>query len=137
MLSVSVSNVILMPYRQMLERWMAKVGIKLFVIINKGGRIIDSFGNKDLSISKEKKDMLLMQMALQSSMQGDYNEEYGMVSSCIVQRNKLKFVCCPMGEGKSAIVVANKSTHNGDIVNHINQLAIGINTDAKGGTLLV
>jgi hypothetical protein len=126
-----------MPHRQMLERWMTKVGIELFVIINNSGRIIDSFGNKDLSISDEKQRLLLMQMALQSSMQGDYNEEFGKVRSCIVQRNKLKFICCPMGEDKTALVVANKTIPDIDIINHINQLANDTYIVAEGATLLV
>lgn len=121
----------------MLERWMAEVGIELFVIINNGGRIIDSFGSKDLSISEEKKRMLLMQMALQSSMQDDYNEEFGKVRSCIVQRNKLKFICCPIGEDKTALVVANKTIPDVDIINHINQIANDIDIITKGASLLV
>lgn len=112
----------IMSHRQILERWMTKVGIELFVIINNGGRIIDSYGDKDLSISEEKKRLLLMQMALQRSIQDDYDEEFGKVKSCIVQRNTLKFICCPIGENKTALVVANEATSDVDIINHINRL---------------
>lgn len=132
-----MSYVRMMPHLQTLERWIAKTGIELFVIINNSGRIIDSFDNKDLSISEEKKRSLFMQMALQSSMQGDYNEEFGKVRSCIVQRNKLKFICCPMDKDKTALVVANKTIPDIDIINHINQLSNDTYIVAEGATLLV
>lgn len=77
-----------------------------------------------------------MQMALQSSMQDDYNEEFGKVRSCIVQRNKLKFVCCPISEDKTALVVADKTIHDAEIISYINQLANDVYIVAKGATLL-
>lgn len=131
-----MSYVRIMPHRQMLERWVTKLGIKLFVIINKSGRIIDSFGNREFGISDDKKRLLLMQMALQSSMQDDYNEEFGKVKSCIVQRNKLKFVCCPISEDKTALVVADKTIPDAEIISYINQLANDVYIVAKGATLL-
>jgi hypothetical protein len=126
-----------MPHRQILERWIAKVGIELFVIINNSGRIIDSFGNNNLNISEEKKRLLLMQMALQSSMQSDYNEEFGKVRSCIVRRNELKFICCPISIDKNVLVVANKTIPDIDIINHINQLTNDTYIITEGATLLV
>lgn len=131
-----MSYVRITPHRQILERWVTKLGIKLFVIINKSGRIIDSFSNNEFGISDDKKRLLLMQMALQSSMQDDYNEEFGKVKSCIVQRNKLKFVCCPIGEDKTALVVADKTIPDAEIISYINQLANGVYIVAKGATLL-
>ncbi|MFY9301002.1 MAG: hypothetical protein WAO91_07425 [Candidatus Nitrosotenuis sp.] len=124
-------------HRQMLEKWAAKEEIELFVIINNSGRVIDSFGEGDLSISEEKKHLLLMQVALQSSMQGDHNEEFGKVRSCIIQRNVLKFICCPISEDKTALVVANKATPDIDIINHINQLEDEAYTVSKGMPLLI
>ncbi|TBR22110.1 MAG: hypothetical protein EPO63_07855 [Candidatus Nitrosotenuis sp.] len=93
---------------------MTTAGIELFGIINKNGRIVDMWSRKDLHISKEKKEILFMQIALQSSMQQDFDEDLGTVSFCMIKREKLRFIYRPIGIGNTALVVTNKNNDKND-----------------------
>lgn len=109
-----MSSVEMICNTERLQKLMTIAGIELFGIINKNGRIVDVWSRKDLDISKEKKEILFMQIALQSSMQCDFDEELGTVRFCITKREKLKFISRPIGEGNTALVVTNKNNDNED-----------------------
>lgn len=97
-----------------LEKMMASAEIELFGIINKNGRMVDSWSRNDLHISKEKKEILFMQVALQSSMQHDFDEHFGAVSFCMIKRKKLKFVYRPIGAGNTALLVTSTDNSAND-----------------------
>lgn len=97
-----------------LRKFMAMAGIELFGIINKNGRMMDFLSRKDLDISNEKKEILFMQMALQSSMQREFDEEFGSVNFCVIQREKMKFICRPIDTDNMALVVTDKSSDDED-----------------------
>lgn len=97
-------------------------GVELFGIVNKQGKMVDCFGKKDLELSKNKKDMFLMQIALCNSMQSDFNEEFGNVNFCVVHRAKMRFISFPISEGSIALAVIDKKTNYKTIVNRIKQM---------------
>ncbi|TBR08908.1 MAG: hypothetical protein EPO62_05980 [Candidatus Nitrosotenuis sp.] len=109
-----MSSIEMMCNTERLQKMMATAGIELFGIINKNGRILDAWSRKDLRISKEKKEILFMQIALQSSMQRDFDEDLGTVSFCMIKREKLRFIYRPIGLGNTALVVTNKNNDKND-----------------------
>lgn len=109
-----MSSVEMIPSEERLQKIIDASGIELFGIINKNGRIVDSWGRKELRISKEKKEILFMQIALQSSMQQDFDEDLGTVSFCMIRREKLRFIYRPIGAGNTALVVTNKNNDKND-----------------------
>ena len=103
-----MSSVKMITNVERLQNMMASAAIEMFGIISKNGRVVDSWSRNDLRISKEKMEILFMQIALQSSMQSDFDEELGTVSFCTVKRKKLKFVYRPIGSGNTALLVTSK-----------------------------
>lgn len=109
-----MSSIEMICNKERLQKMMTASGIELFGIINKNGRIVDMWSRRDLRISKEKKEILFMQIALQSSMQRDFDEDLGTVSFCMIKREKLRFIYRPIGVGNTALVVTNKSNDKND-----------------------
>ena len=109
-----MSSTEMMHNTERLQRLMTTSGVKMFGIINKNGRLIERFGRKELDISKEKREILFMQIALQSSMQRDFDEDLGAVSFCMINREKLKFIYRPIGAGNTALVVTSKNSDGDD-----------------------
>lgn len=105
------------------EEKMAKIGIKALVVINKRGRVIDSFGENRLNLSKEKKEVLFMQTALQCSMQDEQNDVFGKMQFFMAQRDKSKFFCRHIGHDRIAIAVANNHANDSSVIYYINQLS--------------
>lgn len=103
-----MSSVKMITNAERLQNMIASAEIEMFGIINKNGRVVDSWSRNDIRISKEKMEILFMQIALQSSMQRDFDEEFGTVSFCTVKRKKLKFVYRPIGSGNTALLVTSK-----------------------------
>jgi hypothetical protein len=97
-------------------------GIELIGVINNKGRMVDSIGKTSFSIPEQKLDMFLMGVALQSSMQCDFNEDFGEVKYIITQRGNNKFISVPTGNGDTIIAVAKKDADPEKIVSGINQL---------------
>lgn len=48
--------------------------------------------NNDINLTGERKEMYMMQLRLQSSMQDDFDSELGPVSYNVTERGKSKFV---------------------------------------------
>ena len=67
-------------------------GIEFIGLINKQGKLESALFNNDINMTKERKEMYLMGIKLQSSMQSDFDSELGPVSYTITEREKSKFV---------------------------------------------
>ncbi len=67
-------------------------GVEFIGLINKKGRMESALGKEDINLTKERKEMYLMMLALQSSMQSDFDSEFGPVSYTVTEREKSKFV---------------------------------------------
>jgi hypothetical protein len=67
-------------------------GIEFIGLINKQGRMENAIFNNDISLTGDKKEMYMMGLRLQSSMQSDYDSDFGPVSYTVIEREKSKFV---------------------------------------------
>ena len=67
-------------------------GIEFIGFINKLGRMEGSIFNNDINLTGERKEMYMMQLRLQSSMQDDFDSELGPVNYNVTERGKSKFV---------------------------------------------
>lgn len=94
-------------------------GVEMFGIINKQGRMIDFWGKKSLSLTRERRDMFLMQIVLQNSMQKDFDEEFGNVSHCTTYRGNAKFIHFPYSEEKTVLIVASKRANDVTIIERV------------------
>ena len=71
-------------------------GVKMIAIINKQGRLEDYFGSDSIDMSKERREMYFMKIALRNSMQKDFDESHilGLISrlpTIYRPRNLLQF----------------------------------------------
>src|SRR3989304_1170110 len=71
-------------------------GVEFIGLINNQGRMESSICRNEINLTEEKKEMFLMQFRLQSSMQRDYDEEFGPVGYTITERENSKFVSIPI-----------------------------------------
>ena len=78
------------------DKSMLENGVEFIGLINKEGRMESSLCRNEINLTEEKKEMFLMQFRLQSSMQRDYDDEFGPVSHTITERENLKFVSIPL-----------------------------------------
>src|SRR2546422_8221066 len=67
-------------------------GIEFIGLINKQGRMEGAIFNNDINLTGERKEMYMMELRLQSSMQSDFDSELGPVSYNVTEREKSKFV---------------------------------------------
>ena len=74
------------------DKSILKHGIEFIGLINKQGRIEVAMFNNDINLTRERKEMYMMELKLQSSMQGDFDPELGPVSYNVTERGKSKFV---------------------------------------------
>ncbi len=81
----------------------------------------ESQGFDSLGMSKAKKEMFLMKIALRSSMQNDFDEELGKVSYCITQRGERKFISIPAPNNNTMLVVTKSDCGHEELVNNIIQ----------------
>ncbi len=70
-------------------------GVEFIGLINKQGRMESALGKEDINLTEERKEMYLMGLALQSSMQSDFDSEFGSVSYTVTEREKSKFISVP------------------------------------------
>lgn len=121
-----MSSLALIADENKLKKQVSMQGIEMYGIINKQGKMIDHWGKNALKLSKDKEDILLMQMALQNSMQRDFNDEFGTVKFCMTQREKIKLICFPLTEDKIVLVVADKKTNIKTIIDRTKKLLSSI-----------
>jgi hypothetical protein len=67
-------------------------GVEFIGLINKQGRMEDMLFKNDINLTKEKKEMFSMGLRLQSSMQSDFDSDFGSVSYTMTEREKSKFI---------------------------------------------
>jgi hypothetical protein len=67
-------------------------GIEFIGLINEQGRMESALFNNDINLTAEQKEMYMMGLRLQTSMQSDYDSEFGPVSYTVTEREKSKFV---------------------------------------------
>lgn len=92
--------------------WKKRFGsqIEYYGIINKNGRLASLTGIEDI-LSKPKRDMLFMHIALLTSMQRELDEELGSVKYFLIQRKLWQFILVPYLEN-STLVLVTKSNEN-------------------------
>jgi hypothetical protein len=71
-------------------------GVEFIGLINKEGRMESVLCKNEINLTEERKEMFLMQFRLQSSMQRDYDDEFGPVSHTITERENSIFVSIPI-----------------------------------------
>ena len=67
-------------------------GVEFIGLINKQGKMENILFKNEINLTKERKEMFSMELRLQSSMQSDFDSEFGTVSYTIIEREKSKFV---------------------------------------------
>jgi len=104
-------------------------GVEFVGLINKQGKMENTIFKNEINLTEERKEMFSMELMLQSSMQSDFDSEFGPVSYTITEREKSKFVSiltfpylilAIMKKNKDHIAVINKiktAIRNFDIVN--------------------
>lgn len=92
-------------------------GMEFIGLINKQGKLESALFNNDINMTRERKEMYMMGLRLQSSMQSDYDSDFGPVSYTVTEREKSKFVSiinfpyvilAIMKKSKDHLVVINK-----------------------------
>jgi hypothetical protein len=92
-------------------------GVEFIGLINKQGRLENALFHNDIDLTNEKKEMYMMGLRLQCSMQSDYDSDFGPVSYTVTEREKSKFVSIVnfpyvilaiMKKSKDHIAVINK-----------------------------
>jgi hypothetical protein len=105
-----------------MESQMTQMGIMTLVIINKSGKVIDSFGEGNLNISKEKKEMLFIQTALQCSMQDEQDDDFGKTQFLLTKRDKSKFVYKQVGKDRIAVAIATNLSDDIAVIQYVDNL---------------
>jgi len=67
-------------------------GVEFIGLINKQGKMENTIFKNEINLTEERKEMFSMELMLQSSMQSDFDSEFGSVSYTVTERKKLKFV---------------------------------------------
>ncbi len=67
-------------------------GVEFIGLINKQGNMENTLFKNEINLTKERKEMFSMELRLQSSMQSDFDSEFGPVSYTVTEREKSKFV---------------------------------------------
>ena len=88
MLELSAKNEVSFFY----DKSILEQGVEFIGLINKQGRVESTLYKNEINLTKEKKEMFFMGLRLQSSMQSDYDSEFGPVSYTITERDNSKFV---------------------------------------------
>jgi hypothetical protein len=92
-------------------------GVEFIGLINKQGKMENTIFKNEINLTEERKKMFSMELMLQSSMQSDFDSEFGPVSYTVTEREKSKFVSiltfpylilAIMKKNKDHIAVINK-----------------------------
>lgn len=96
--------------------------VKFIGIINKLGRITDTFGFDSLDMPKDKKEVFFMKIALRNSMQKDFDDYLGTVNYCLTLRENTKYISIPISDNKTVLVVTKKDIDHEKVIDRINQM---------------
>lgn len=80
--------------------------------VNNRGRLESSSSKSSLNLTDQRMEMFLMGTSLQSSLQKDFDEDFGQVDYCLVRRENLKFVSIPLQSGILLGVIPCSSNHD-------------------------
>jgi hypothetical protein len=95
-----------------------KYNLEYVGIINAQGRILEQV-SKNLTLSREKMEILCMGIRLQHSMHADFDEELGSVNHITTERSKLKFISIPIFSNV-IIAITKKGTDHAPLIQKIN-----------------
>lgn len=73
--------------------------VEFIGLINKQGKMENILFKNEINLTKERKEMFLMAHRLQSSMQNDFDYEFGSVQYTIIERENARFVSMPTHAG--------------------------------------
>ena len=99
-------------------------GVEMFGIINKQGRMGDFWGKKALELTKERRDIFLMQIVLQKSMQQDFDGEFGSMSHCTTHHGRMKFIHFPLEKDKTVLIVADPKTKDRVVIDRVRRFLV-------------
>lgn len=91
------------------------LGVEFVGFIDKQGHVIDYACKNEINLSKEQKEMFFMMNALNTSMQGDYDEDLGAVKYTVTERGNSKIICVPISKG-TIILMTNRTIDHRQIV---------------------
>ena len=94
-------------------------GVDFIGLINKQGKMETTLFENKINLTKERKEMFSMQLRLQSSMQSDFDSEFGPVSCTITEREKSKFVSI-LNFPYIVLAIMKKNTDHVAVINKIN-----------------
>lgn len=97
-------------------------GVEFIGLINKEGRMESVMCKNEINLTDDRKEMFLMQFRLLSSMQKDYDDEFGPVSHTITERENSIFVSIPC-VFHTVLAIMKK---NIDIIAAINKIKVAI-----------
>ncbi|MBI3641446.1 MAG: hypothetical protein HY222_03525 [Thaumarchaeota archaeon] len=80
-------------------------------MINNKGRIHEFVSKDGFTLSKEKLEMFLMGLSLQTNLQQDYDDELGSVKYSLIQREKTKILFIPVFLGTIVMVTDANVDH--------------------------
>lgn len=87
-------------------------GVEFIGLINKHGRLVESQYDEQIQISMKKSEMLFMVISLSSSLQKDFDDDFGAVKYTVIERKNLKFVSMPHEDGIIVVLMKKKFDHN-------------------------
>ena len=93
-------------------------GVEFVGLINAHGRLVESLYGKQIPFPIKKSEMLFMGIWLSSSLQRDFDEEFGAVKYSMTERKNLKFLSIPCEYGLVVILMRKSIDHN-PIINKI------------------
>ncbi|MHB8602480.1 MAG: hypothetical protein ACYC6W_06360 [Nitrosotalea sp.] len=74
-------------------------GVEFIGLINKQGKMENTLFKNEINLTKERKEMFSMAHRLQSSMQKDFDYEFGSIHYTIIERENARFVSMPTHAG--------------------------------------
>jgi len=93
-------------------------GVEFIGLINNQGRIESSLFRNEINLTEEKKEMFSMGLRLQSSMQRDYDAEFGPVGYTITERENSVFVSIPI-VSHTILAIMKKNIDPAVVINKI------------------
>lgn len=86
-------------------------GVEFVGMINAQGRLIESLYGKQVPFPMNKSEMLFMGISLSSSLQRDFDDEFGAVKYNVTERKNLKFLSMPCECGLVIVLMKKNVDH--------------------------
>lgn len=88
------------------------LGVEFAGFVDKQGRVIDYACKNEINLSKEQKEMFFMMIALNTSMQRDYDDDLGAVKYTVTDRENSKIICIPIPTGVIVLMTNRAADHH-------------------------